>query len=316
MSEPLPQFGGIYDTGTATVANGQTTVVGVNTLWLSSKQVEVGDFYMQGGSVGFINSITDDTHIELRKGWAGTLSNSGEYDIIKMSWLRYFPALVQAKVRDLLTKLATVGFFYNVAGTAPDVSVGNDGDYALKVNVLPWTLWLKQGGLWILQGTPAGVKWRGTWDSATSYVVGDLVQSGGISYICISPNTNQTPPNATYWDLFAIGGDRYDVTWFDSDRPASGEIVVKCFPNGVQFKAGLVASAAGAEVAATAQTVFSITKNGVQFATLTFNAGANVGTFACAANTSFGLGDVLRVIAPNPRDATLSGVAATLIGYR
>lgn len=109
---------------------------------------------------------------------------------------------------------------------------------------------------------------------------------------------------------------RYDLASFDTDRPASGELIVKIFLDGVTFRAGLTDSRAGAEVAATADAVFSITKNGTEFATLTFAASSATGTFACVADTTFALGDVLRVIAPNPRDATLSGVAATFIGYR
>jgi hypothetical protein len=109
---------------------------------------------------------------------------------------------------------------------------------------------------------------------------------------------------------------RYDLASFDTDRPASGELLLKIFPPGVTFRAGLMESAAGAEVAATATSVFSITKNGTQFATLTFAVASAVGVFACASDTTFTVGDVLRIIAPSPRDATLSGVAATIIGFR
>ncbi len=109
---------------------------------------------------------------------------------------------------------------------------------------------------------------------------------------------------------------RYDVASFDTDRPASGELLLKLYPPGVTFRAGMMDSRAGAEVAATANAVFSLTKNGTQFATLTFAAGSAVGVVACPIDTSFTTGDVLRVIAPSPRDATLSGVAATFIGYR
>ena len=109
---------------------------------------------------------------------------------------------------------------------------------------------------------------------------------------------------------------RYDVASFDTDRPASGELLLKLYPPGVTFRAGMTDSRAGAEVAASANAVFSLTKNGTQFATLTFAAASAVGVIACPGDTSFTTGDVLRVLAPNPRDATLSGVAATFIGYR
>lgn len=37
------------------------------------------------------------------------------------------------------------------------------------------------------------------WNNATAYVLGNQVVSGGITYYCIAANTNQVPPNATYW---------------------------------------------------------------------------------------------------------------------
>lgn len=39
------------------------------------------------------------------------------------------------------------------------------------------------------------------YDGATSYVVDDLVKSGGNLYRCISATTGNAPPNATYWEL-------------------------------------------------------------------------------------------------------------------
>ncbi len=45
------------------------------------------------------------------------------------------------------------------------------------------------------------------WNSAKAYVVGNRVAKDGSSYVCIAPNTNQAPPNATYWLLIAAKGD-------------------------------------------------------------------------------------------------------------
>jgi hypothetical protein len=39
------------------------------------------------------------------------------------------------------------------------------------------------------------------WSGATAYAVGQIVSSGGSTYRCIVANTNQAPPNATYWVL-------------------------------------------------------------------------------------------------------------------
>jgi hypothetical protein len=37
------------------------------------------------------------------------------------------------------------------------------------------------------------------WDGMTDYVPGDVVSDSGTNYYCIKANTNQEPPNATYW---------------------------------------------------------------------------------------------------------------------
>lgn len=55
-----------------------------------------------------------------------------------------------------------------------------------------------QGGT-LMAGSPAA------WSGATAYVLGDMVTSGGNRYYCIQANTNQVPPNATYW--YAIPAD-------------------------------------------------------------------------------------------------------------
>ncbi len=52
----------------------------------------------------------------------------------------------------------------------------------------------------------ARIEWRGDWDSGTAYAVNDAVALSGSSYICIQAHTNQSPPNATFWDLLAEAG--------------------------------------------------------------------------------------------------------------
>lgn len=49
--------------------------------------------------------------------------------------------------------------------------------------------------------------WRGLWESSASYTVGDFVDHNGSSYTCIANNTNQEPPNDTFWALIAEKGD-------------------------------------------------------------------------------------------------------------
>lgn len=43
------------------------------------------------------------------------------------------------------------------------------------------------------------------WSSSTAYNAGDLALSGGVNYYCIGANTNNAPPNATYWYAMPSG---------------------------------------------------------------------------------------------------------------
>lgn len=47
--------------------------------------------------------------------------------------------------------------------------------------------------------------WKGAWSSTTTYNASHAVSYNGASYIAKVQNTNQQPPNATYWDLLAEG---------------------------------------------------------------------------------------------------------------
>jgi hypothetical protein len=43
----------------------------------------------------------------------------------------------------------------------------------------------------------------GIWNATTAFAVGDVVTLDTIAYQCILANTNQTPPNPTYWTVFS-----------------------------------------------------------------------------------------------------------------
>lgn len=110
---------------------------------------------------------------------------------------------------------------------------------------------------------------------------------------------------------------RYDLVFDIPSRPSSGASVGKWVaPSPVTFRAGLDESRLDASVAATAESVFSLKKNGTEFATITINAADTTATFMNASDAVFAAGDVLELFAPNPRDDTLSGVAITLVGFR
>jgi len=70
--------------------------------------------------------------------------------------------------------------------------------------------------------------WRGAYSGATAYVVDDVVESGGNSYICIAATTGNTPPNATYWELMSQAGTNgTDGTDLTTTLTTQGDIVYR-----------------------------------------------------------------------------------------
>jgi hypothetical protein len=57
------------------------------------------------------------------------------------------------------------------------------------------------------------------WSALTTYVVGDLVVSGGVNYYCVAGHINHVPPNATYW--YALTGNILEIPtpWVTADIP-------------------------------------------------------------------------------------------------
>lgn len=311
-------FGGTYTTGNMSLANGANTAVFSGTLL--STEAEVGDLiYVNSLNILiYVSAVVDDTHLTIQSAWTGTSLTNVAYTLLKVSALRYDPALTQSKIRELLTFYEAIGFFYFVSGTEPDSSVGIDGQWALKVNGGDWRVWYHTGGIWVEQSPPTGIELVGVWDAVTTYTSTQTVSwIGRLWKSRVASNLNHQPDTSpTQWIEVLAGGDRYDIQFFDTDRPASGELVDKLFPRGVTFYAGLGDSYAKAEVASTGTVFYSLQKNDVEFGRLTFTAGDPLGVFTCATNTVFGAGDKYTMIAPASRDATLSGVGGNIIGYR
>jgi hypothetical protein len=118
------------------------------------------------------------------------------------------------------------------------------------------------------------------------------------------------------WQLPA-GAVRLLAT-FKNGTPAANEVVLRFVAPaaGTTLPSGLSDSRAAAKVAATAEAVFPITHDGAQVGTMTFAAAATVATFAMAANTVMGAGDMLEVVAPATPDATLADLGITLYGLQ
>lgn len=84
-----------------------------------------------------------------------------------------------------------------------------------------------------------GVVWQGAWDSLTTYGENDGVSHDGSSYVCTASNTNQEPPNGSYWDLLAAEGGigpagpaGTGVDWKEEWSSGDGYVVNDALPHG------------------------------------------------------------------------------------
>jgi hypothetical protein len=96
-------------------------------------------------------------------------------------------------------------------------------------NVYVYTYGLKTSGniptsttYWALM--VEGFKFKGVFDSAVGYRVGDGVAHGGKIYIAVLDSTNQTPPNTTFWSQFA-DGIQYEGAYLDTRAYQRNDVV-------------------------------------------------------------------------------------------
>jgi hypothetical protein len=267
-------FGGVYDTGTIDLVHGDVHVVGHGLYWAD---VLLGDWLtsVDDGSTMVIASVDKiNSTLELQKGWPGTTATGTQYVITRMSWLRYDPSALGAKVREFITFLEQQGFIYSIRDplTVPDPDVGEDGQFAVKIDNGPWLFWERVGDVW----------------------------------------ESRVPP---------VGGTVYDFGGWSPDRPGTQEKVISLeMVRAANLPTSYTGSKSRARTAATSTTIFTIkriTQAGVStdIGTITFDPGGTVGTFA-GAGVTLAAGDVIDVVAPVVRDATIADVYVTFAGTR
>ena len=68
-------------------------------------------------------------------------------------------------------------------------------------------------------------RWRGAYNGSTAYVVDDVVESSGSSYVCILASTGNAPTNTTYWQqMSAAGTDGTDADLINISGTVQGDI--------------------------------------------------------------------------------------------
>jgi hypothetical protein len=316
---------GTYNSGTVSIANGATTVDSLNA-WLSPANASPGDLIsIDGEAVTVILDNHDDNQrIEIPE-WTGETKTNVPYVIFQMPAARFTNAQIAQNLQKQVASLDADDYFVAVkaGAAAPDPSLGKDDQSALQRST--GKLWVKEGGLWVYKGMYGNFKFSPIpWSADETYNSGDALPFQGKTWVSLLGDNKGNRPDltdGTYWMQLVSNGDVVYLAVDDSDRPATGEIVLKFVsPKPMTFYAGLVDSFANAGIGATNAAVYSIEKNGVQFGTVSFaaggGAGPQAGTFAAPADITFAAGDILTIVAPSPRDPTLSTVGITLTAYR
>ena len=131
-------------------------------------------------------------------------------------------------------------------------------------------------------------------------------------YLYIEPDSE-----SGCWYLVGTTIQPYDIGGTFNGSPTSNLVILRYpIPREVTFPASLTLSLMIANTAATAETVFSLQKNDVEFGTATFAASGTSATFAAASDTTFSVGDILTIVSPSTPDATLADLGWAIVGIR
>jgi hypothetical protein len=111
-----------------------------------------GDIFQIGNFQTIISDVTDTLHLGIPP-WGGGLQSAVAYKIFQVSPQRFAGAQAMQSVNDLVGALNSLGPIFNVAtgATAPDPSLGNDGQYAHQMVTDIW--WIKTGGVWVVSAS-------------------------------------------------------------------------------------------------------------------------------------------------------------------
>lgn len=145
-------------------------------------------------------------------------------------------------------------------------------------------------------GFPGGAAGSGQWNKGSGTSAG-----GQVRFKWTTSTTYSTTGTATFY--LGIAGL---ITNEVAQIFAVGESFV--------LKAGLAGSSIVFATPAAAQTVYTLYRNGVAFATATIAAGATTGTLSMSSDVAFVAGDVIKLQGPATADATLATGTWTLVG--
>lgn len=319
----------LYTDGTLSVEAAATAVTGQSTAW--STQLKRGTHLTIAGVTGVVASVEGDTALTLAAAWAGATAVEAAY--VATTWND--GAEIAEAVRLMLERIVGRGMGIVVNGE-PVASDLRDNDWvwsrtsgALAIKDQGVLTALLQPGRYDASGyTDGSPSDRDQYDDGQ----GDLAEQIGRGltffainetgfYILLTTAVDMDP--AVWSDLVVITGpagvgDKYTIARDFEGRPKPGVVALRhVFEADVTFPADFAGALGSADTGATAETVWSITKNGVEVGTITFDDPADEAVFESGASpVAFEAGDVMRWVAPDPRDDTLADLSITLVGDR
>lgn len=174
------------------------------------------------------------------------------------------------------------------------------------------------GAAWVINGADAA-------DFLTQAAADAAYDAMGAAAAAVAAHAGDADPHPGYLTqtegdaryLQSIGAQPFDVTAFYPGVPSASAIITRVpVARAVTFPSGLTGSIGRARVAATAQTVFDVQKNGASVGSITFAASATSATLTAASAVTLAAGDILAIIAPGSADTTLADVGVVLAGTR
>jgi hypothetical protein len=214
-----------YSTGTVSVSDGDTVIVAATggPIW-SGVNVQAGDtIYVDNGLGVEIKDVTlSPATLTLWSPWDQGDKTGAPYIVVQDSTGRLTGMAPAQNVNKLISALNENGFYVAVPPTAtePDPSLGEEDQYAIQAGT--GKLWQRIGGAWVFVDALKGFGAFSTWSATIAYSERDVASLNGTTYVCILANTNQTPPNATYWVVLAAKGDKGDDSTIAIGTVATG----------------------------------------------------------------------------------------------
>lgn len=170
-----------------------------------------------------------------------------------------------------------------------------------------------ESGCWYLVGTTPNA------DDNFHYLDAITAISGADELLIYDSSiaTYKKITRANFLSGVATAEQPYDIGGTFNGSPTDSLIILRYpMPRSVIFPSSLTSSLMIADTAATAETVFSLQKNDVEFGTATFAASGTSATFAATSETVFLAGDILTIVAPASADATLADLGWAIVGTR